>query len=148
LRRELEEQSASLGLGDKVRFLGRRDDVPAVLSSLDLFVMTSHMEGLCTSILDAMSADVPVVATNAGGIPEIVRDGETGLLAANKDPHGIASAIIAARRDSDAAERRVKRAREMVSDEFGLDNMIRSTAELYGRLTGEAPPSDAFGGCK
>lgn len=86
---ELEKYASSLGISESVKLLGFRDDVPQLLASLDLFITTTLREGLGTSVLDAMAAGVPVVATSTGGIPEMVIDGQTGLLA----PVGDAAAL-------------------------------------------------------
>lgn len=136
LRGELESLSRSLRCRHRVHFLGRRNDVARILSALDLFVMTSHLEGLCTSILEAMSLHIPVVATRAGGIPEIVRDGVTGLLADNKTPESIALMISRTLEDPEGAKRRAKKAHDMVMEEFTVENMAAKTAALYHELCG------------
>ena len=74
LRQELEQQVDQLGLQDKVRFLGYRSDVPDLMAAADLFVVPSHMEGLCSSIIDAMLIGCPVVGTRAGGIPDLLEE--------------------------------------------------------------------------
>ena len=79
-RRDLDRQVGELGLGRRVTFAGFRDDVPDLLGALDVFAFPSTSEGLGSSVLEALAAGVPVVATTAGGIPEAVRDGEDGLL--------------------------------------------------------------------
>ena len=82
---EIKSLALSLGLAGSVHFLGFRNDVPSFLGSADLFLITSSEEGLGTSILDAFAVGLPVVGTAAGGIPEIIRHGETGLLASVGD---------------------------------------------------------------
>ncbi len=77
LREQLEAEARILGILHAVRFLGYRNDVPDLLQAADLFVMPSHLEGLCSTLIDAMFAKVPIVATTAGGIPEIL-DGAPG----------------------------------------------------------------------
>ncbi len=133
-RGELEARAAQLHLSDRVRFLGHRTDIPRLLSALDLFAMTSRQEGLCTSILDAMSAGVPVVATDAGGIPEIVRDGETGRLAPRENPAAIAELILDAAQNPGVSRSLAERARRMVANEFGVDGMARKTLGVYTDL--------------
>ncbi len=134
LRAELEARAARLGLDERVRFLGHRTDIARLLSALDLFVMTSRQEGLCTSILDAMSAGVPVVATDAGGIPEIVRDGETGRLAPRQNPTAIAGKILDAAAGPDVSRVLAERARRMVQGEFGVEGMVQQTLAVYSNL--------------
>lgn len=99
LRGALEAEHRALGLGDTVRFLGFREDVVELLRAADLFVISSYLEGLGTSILDAMAAGLPVVGTRVGGIPEAVRDGETGLLVRPRDPGALADALVALAHD-------------------------------------------------
>ncbi|MBZ0273830.1 glycosyltransferase [bacterium] len=134
LRDELEALAGRLGIRARTHFLGLRNDTPLLYGAFDLFAMTSHLEGLCTSILDAMSAKVPVVATRAGGIPEIVRDGDTGYLAENRNPAAIAQAIRDARADPGQARRRAEHAFRMVDEEFGVHRMVAQTARLYDEL--------------
>lgn len=93
LETELKECVAHLNLTDKVIFTGFRKDIASFLPSLDLFLMTSNQEGLGTSVLDAFAARVPVVATAAGGVPELVEHQKTGLLAPIGDAEMLASHI-------------------------------------------------------
>lgn len=90
-----------LSLGDRFRFLGERDDVGAVLKAMDVFVLASKLEGLGTSVLDAMSVGLPVVGTTAGGIPEMVESGANGLLVPSEDPGRLADSIIELARDGE-----------------------------------------------
>lgn len=93
LRPGLEARASALGLSGRVHFAGFRDDVPAILPALDVLLFTSKEEGLGSSILEAWACGVPVVATAAGGIPELVQDGETGLLAPVGDAAALARAV-------------------------------------------------------
>jgi L-malate glycosyltransferase len=133
LRDALLSEHRALHLDDRVRFLGFRDDVTALLRAADLFVLSSYLEGLGTSILDAMAAGLPVVATQVGGIPEAVRDGETGFLVPPRNPAALAEAM--ARLAGDAALRGALggRGREAVR-EFGADRTATLTRSLYQRL--------------
>src|SRR5262249_10903400 len=90
----LREQAKALGIDPSVRFLGLREDVPALLATCDLFVLPSLSEGLSIAILEAMSSARPVVTTRVGGNPELVVDGETGVLVAPADPEQLASAVV------------------------------------------------------
>lgn len=85
LREALENQASTLGIISHLNFLGFREDIPEILSQLDLLLVTSKNEGLCGTILQAMAAQVPVIAKNVGGIPEIIHHEETGFLAENID---------------------------------------------------------------
>ncbi|MCZ7585287.1 MAG: glycosyltransferase [Deltaproteobacteria bacterium] len=136
LRSELEGRAADLNLVKKVRFLGRREDVPRLLNAFDLFVMPSVTEGLGTSILDAMSAGVPVVATDAGGIPEIVRAAETGLIAKAGDASSLARALRAALANPDAARERAERAAAMVGADYTAEATAQKTLAYYREILG------------
>ena len=133
LRGDLEAQHRALKLGEAVRLLGFRNDTTDLLRSADLFVISSYLEGLGTSILDAMAAGLPVVATRVGGIPEIVEHQETGLLVPPRDPKALAEAIL------DLAGDQVRRAafgargRERAS-EFSADATAERTREAYLRV--------------
>jgi hypothetical protein len=110
-------------VADVVYFLGFREDVPRLLASLDLFVMSSRMEGLGTSIMDAMAARLPVVATMAGGIPEVVIHRETGLLVPPRDPQALAQAILKLSLDRGLAGRLARRGHEVVHEKFSAEAM-------------------------
>lgn len=138
LRGLLEAQIARLGIGDRVKLLGYRRDVPNLLRALDLFVISSCEEGLGTSVLDAMVCRVPVVATAAGGIPEMVKPGETGWLVPSRDPEALASAIIDALTDRDGAAARARRAEAVVRERFSVDQMVEGNLRVYEELL--APP--------
>ena len=103
LRSQFEEEARGVGVSQAVRFLGYRHDVPDLLHAADLFVMPSHLEGLCSTLIDAMFAEVPIVATTAGGIPEVL-DGVPGeppvaMLVPPRQPEPLANAIIKALSD-------------------------------------------------
>jgi glycosyltransferase involved in cell wall biosynthesis len=130
LRDSLEREHASLVLGDFVRFLGFRRDVPDLLRAADLFCLSSYLEGMGTSILDAMAAGLPVVATRVGGIPEVVAEGETGLLVPAREPLALADAL--AELAGDPARRAImgERARVKVRD-FSADRTAERTRAAY-----------------
>jgi len=132
LRMELDKQTKELGVEDMVFFLGFREDVPRILASLDLFVLSSHLEGLGSSILDAMACRLPVVATRAGGIPEIVTDNETGILVPLRDPEALARAILILYRDRQLAARLGQRGYEIVHERYSVEAMAGHIITLYG----------------
>ncbi|HEX7079092.1 MAG TPA: glycosyltransferase [Candidatus Eisenbacteria bacterium] len=113
LRSALEAEHRALDLGDSVRFLGFREDVIELLRAADLFVISSYLEGLGTSILDAMAAGLAVVGTRVGGIPEAVRDGESGLLVPPRDPAALADALVSLALDPARRARMGARGREL-----------------------------------
>ncbi|HXV14729.1 MAG TPA: glycosyltransferase, partial [Candidatus Krumholzibacteria bacterium] len=94
LRARLEGLAGELGIDGRVFFTGFRTDALDLLRAFDVFVMSSYLEGLGTSIMDAQALGVPVVATRTGGIPELVEDGVTGLLVPPRDPDALAAAIL------------------------------------------------------
>ena len=96
--------AAELGLASRVDFLGKRDDVDRLLPGLDLFILSSRYEGLPIALLEAMSAGVACVATRVGGIPEVLRHEQSGLLVDAGDPEGLAAALT--RMGDDDVERR------------------------------------------
>ncbi len=136
LRAALAEQARALGIADRVHFVGRRNDVPAWLNALQVFTLTSTSEGLGSSIIDAMMAGVPVVATAAGGIPELVRDGETGLLAPARDVAAIAARLIAALQGGETIEKMKSNALAMVRAERSADAMVEGTMKVYRDVAG------------
>jgi glycosyltransferase involved in cell wall biosynthesis len=95
-RPALERRRAELGLEAAVKMPGFREDARALLTQFDLFVLSSHLEGLCTSLLDAQALGVPIVATAVGGVPEVVQDGVTGRLVRALEPEALAGAIVEA----------------------------------------------------
>ena len=137
-RARVEEEATSLGLaGDRVRFLGFREDVPAILHALDVFVMCSTMEGLCTSILDALAARRPVVASRVGGIPEIL-EGGNGLLVPPSDPQALAGAIGTVLDDVEEARAMADRGRRTVEERFSVDSTVDGTIAVYLEVLGGA----------
>jgi glycosyltransferase involved in cell wall biosynthesis len=136
LRSALETRARELGVADRVLFPGWRQDIPRCLKAIDLFVMSSHLEGLGTAVLDAMAAGTPVVATRAGGIPEIVVDGETGLLVPVRDPDALGAAVIRMIEDPQLSRDCRIAARRRVRDEFSVDAMVEGTVAVYRTLLG------------
>ncbi|NOZ94711.1 MAG: glycosyltransferase family 4 protein [Acidobacteria bacterium] len=134
LREELETQTAELGLAGAVRFLGYRNDVPRILGALDLFIMPSRLEGLGTSVVDAMLAGVPVVATSAGGLPELIENGVTGLLAEPRSPESLAARILEVMGNTGLRQRIAERALQVARERFTADAMVEGTLRAYGRL--------------
>lgn len=133
-RADLEALQSSLGLGDRVRFSGFHDDVQRVLAESDLFVLSSVSEGLALTVLEAMAAGLPVVATEVGGNPEIVANGETGLLVPARSPVKLATAIVELIRDPDRARRLGAAGRRRVEVEFDLRRVSSRYENLYSRL--------------
>jgi len=133
-RGKLETLARSLGVERRVRFLGHRRDVPELLAACDLFVLPSLYEGLPLSVLEAMAAGVPVIATAIGGTDEVVRDGETGTLVAAGDAGALALAIRAALADSARVHRLAANAQEYVVKKHSADAMAARMSGLYDEL--------------
>jgi glycosyltransferase involved in cell wall biosynthesis len=136
LRPTLEHQVKHLHLSQHVVFAGFRTDVLAVLKGLDLFVMSSVTEGLGTSLLDAMAASRPIVATQAGGIPEVVVDGETGVLVPPRDGEALAAAILGLLRDESRRRRMAEAGLARVRTAFSVDRMVEATLAVYAAVAG------------
>jgi glycosyltransferase involved in cell wall biosynthesis len=134
LRLKLDKQARILGVDDIVFFLGFREDVPRILASLDLFVLSSYLEGMGSSLLDAMISRLPVVATQAGGIPEVVVHNETGLLVPPRNPEAFAQAILNLYHDRKLADRLAQKGYEVVHQKFSAEAMADRVADLYQRL--------------
>ena len=124
-------REAAAPFGEAVRFLGHRDDVPGLLAAADLFVLPSFFEGLPLSIIEAMAAGLPVVATDVGGIDEVVARGVTGLLAA---PDALGASILALLSDPCAAARMGQAGKRRFETDFSHTRMIRQTRDVYARL--------------
>jgi len=134
LRADLAACAEASGVGDRVFFLGFREDIPRLLAALDVFALPSTSEGLGTSIMDAMAARLPVVAASAGGIPEVVIDGETGLLVPPLRPGELAEAIFKLAADRALARRFGECGFAVVREKFSAEAMASRTAELYEKI--------------
>lgn len=134
LQIELDKQVKESGVENMVFFLGFREDIPRILSSLDLFVLSSYLEGLGSSILDAMACRLPVVATRTGGIPEVVVDGETGILVSPRDSAALAEAIFKLYKNRELASRFGQRGYELVHQKFSAEAMARKVVGLYEKI--------------
>jgi glycosyltransferase involved in cell wall biosynthesis len=117
--------------GAKVVFTGRRDDVPSVTAAMDVAVLPSYREALGLAILEAMALGRPVVATNVGGIPEMVVDGVTGLLVPPHDPDALASAITRLLTDHPLADMVARAGHDLVHDRFCIDLMVDAIEAIY-----------------
>jgi len=134
LESALREQIRALQLEDAVQMLGHREDVPALLGIADLYVSSSLLEGLGTSVLEALAARVPVVATKAGGIGEMVRTGETGILVPSGDPEALARAMDEALSHPKATEDWKANGRALVEQHYTAERMVAGTIAVYEEL--------------
>jgi len=123
-------------VAEHVRFEGFCEDVPRLLGELDLLVLPSLWEGFGLVLLEAMAAGRPVVASAVGPIPEVVADGETGLLVPPEDPAALADAIVRVLLDADLAARLGGAGRRRVERFFGIERMVAQTDAVYQELLG------------
>ena len=136
-REELEIQARSLGLGDRVRFLGYRRDIADLLATCDVFVLPSLYEGLPLSILEAMAAGRPVISSAIGGSNEVVRNGDTGLLVPPGNPAELARAINLVLGNPDLGQRLARAARAHVKKDFSVARMAECNMHIYDELSSD-----------
>lgn len=142
-RRDLEQQVNDRGLQDCFHFAGFQKKPIPYLGSFDLFVLPSLSEGLSSSMLSAMAASLPVISTTVGGIPELVRHEENGLLVPPADPVALAEAIQRLGSDPDEAFRMGRQGRLRAEKQFTLQRMILQFEQLCARLIHE--PASEYG---
>ena len=134
LRPALERQIKDHRLEKHVFLTGFRPDILSVHKAFDIFVMSSVTEGLGTSLLDAMACGKPIVATTAGGMPEVVVDGRTGLLVPPRDHEAMADAIVRLLRDESARREMAAAGLARVRTRFSAERMVQDTLEVYRRV--------------
>lgn len=137
LRGALETMAADLGIQANVCFTGFRPDVLALIQGFEIFVFSSYLEGLGTSLLDAMALRKPIVATRAGGIPEAVHDGVNGLLVPPRDPPALAAAIRTLLQHPEQGRAFGAAGRQLVEQHFTMEHMASQTLQVYYRLLAE-----------
>jgi glycosyltransferase involved in cell wall biosynthesis len=130
----LQERIDAQGLARHVRLAGFRDDLPGVLPCLDLLVHPATMEGLGVSLLQASAAGVPIVASNVGGIPEVVRDGVNGRLVPPADVPALTTASLELLADAALRARFAEAGRDLVRREFSTDQMVEGNLAVYREL--------------
>ena len=130
-RQALEALARDLRIAHRVVFTGRRDDVPAVTAALDVAVLPSYREAQGLSILEALALSRPVVASNVGGIPEVITDGVTGVLVPPHDPDALAAAIVRLLRDHPLADTLGRAGHDMVHDRFDIGTMVGLVQQIY-----------------
>ncbi len=138
LRKNIESASVAEGIKKNFIFTGYREDIPRLLSIMDIFVHPSGIrEGLPLAIAEAMACGIPVVAGDIGGTSEIVKDGETGLLTPPGNVHALAGSIISLIENPGMAREMGKKGREFVEEKFSSRLMVKKTEDLYDRLIRE-----------
>lgn len=131
LRDELEQQVRELGLTTRVHFLGARSDVPLLLKAVDVVVIPSLAESFALVALEAMRAGRPVVATDVGGIPEVVRNGQTGVLVPPSSGNAIANAVSWLLTDADVRQRLGSHGRQVADTEYSPARVAEQMLEVY-----------------
>lgn len=121
----------SLGINEKIIFTGHRDDAPDVLAAADISVLPSHSEGLSNTILESMSAGLPVIATDVGGNPELVKEGINGTLVPAKSPRDLAGAMERLLIHPEVRRELGERGRDLAKTHYSLTGMISQTRRLY-----------------
>jgi glycosyltransferase involved in cell wall biosynthesis len=127
----LADIARGLRIAHRVVFTGRREDIPAVTAAFDVAVLPSYREAQGLSILEAMALSRPVVASNVGGIPEMIQDGVTGLLVEPQDPPALAAAIVRLLRDHQLADMLGRAGHDLVHDRFCVEIMVGAIEALY-----------------
>jgi len=144
LRPQIEARARSLGIASRLHLLGWRRDVPDLLAAFDVAVLTSLWEGLPRVVPEAIAAGRPIVATAIDGTAEILRDGETALLAPPGDPGAVANQVLRLLDDPALARRIASAARPLLAG-FDIDRMVREQERLYGRLLDQAERAGSGG---
>jgi sugar transferase (PEP-CTERM/EpsH1 system associated) len=140
-RDTLARQIAQLGLAASVRLLGNRSDVAALLGECDLFALSSIAEGMPVTVLEAMAAGLPVVATGVGSVATVVADDVTGTLVPVRDPRALADALAMYVDDAALRSRLGEAGRARVTTQFTLAAMVSSYTALYDGLLGARTPT-------
>jgi len=139
LRRNLELECQQLGISESVSFLGWQRDLSKIYADLDVVVLSSLNEGTPISLIEAMASGKGVVATEVGGVPDVIEDGVTGLLVPPKDPKALADAILRLLNDGDLRRSLGERARVSVFPKYDVSRLIEDMKNLYVNL---CPPED------
>lgn len=134
LEAELRQTIVAQGLQNNVRLMGFRDDLPALLGCLDLLIHPADMEGLGVSLLQAAAAQVPIIATRAGGMPEAVHDGVNGLLINPGDIHGLVTAMKRLLDDQELRTQMGVAGRQIVLSEFSVEAMTAGNLAVYRKV--------------
>lgn len=134
LRGEIEEQIARAGAGEFIRMLGLRRDVGRILAVADAFLLTSISEGIPLTVIEAMAAGLPVVSTAVGGVPEVIVEGETGLLSPAGDDQALAQALLALSADGELRARMGEAGRRRAREIFSEEQMHAGYRECYNGM--------------
>lgn len=137
--RQLEQEIGRLGLGERVKMLGFRSDVPRLLPRLAIVCLTSHSEGMPNALLEAMAAGRPTVAVRVGGVPEVVRHGTSGLLVEPGDEAAFAGAVSRLLDDAELRNRMGQEGLRLSRQEHGCEVIADRLGKLYEQALGKGP---------
>lgn len=148
LQSQLQREANMLGLRDHVRFLGFREDTVQLLTALDLFVLPSLSEGMPVALVEAMASGIPTVASDVGGIPEIIEDGKTGFLVPTANADLLAEKILDLMHDKTLSRQFALNAYEKVKACFTVQSMVNRYQEIYTGLTRSLPFNEVEPYCR
>ncbi|MFZ5801105.1 MAG: glycosyltransferase family 4 protein [Candidatus Omnitrophota bacterium] len=137
LKNKLSRLAKALGLSKNIIFVPAVKDTAVALDLMDVFVMPSLQEGLGLSVMEAMAAEKPIVASRVGGIPDLIKDGQTGILVSAGDPSSLGSAIISLLKDKELRTRLGESAGEFIRKEYPLEQMVVETEKVYAEVLRE-----------
>jgi glycosyltransferase involved in cell wall biosynthesis len=138
IRAEMQRYAYELGMADRVIFVGWRRDLQRIYADLDVLVLSSINEGTPVSAIEAMAAGCPVAATRVGGLPDLITEGETGLLVPSEDAKALATAIDSLLKNPRARRQMGQIARGIVKERFAAQRLISDMERLYQELLGKA----------
>ncbi len=130
LREELESQAHVGGFGDRIHFLGVRNNIPELLAASDLFILPSHSEGLPMALLEALAMGIPTVCTAVGGIPAVIKDGETGRLVPPNDPVIMATVMAELLSDENQCQKLSQAGKLLIAEKYSVESMCRKYEQL------------------
>ena len=134
LREELEDYTKKLGIANDVIFTGFRQDLPKIYADLDIVVLTSLNEGTPVSIIEAMAAGKPVVATNVGGVSSLVKNNVNGFLVSPQDAKALSDAIIKLLKNSDLRQKMGREGQSSVFPHYDISQLVKRVDFLYSSL--------------
>jgi len=134
LQEGLEEQAKNLGLANRVHFLGLRSDIPDVLGATDVFVLSSDWEGNPLSVMEAMASGLPIVSTDAGGVPTLFERGKEGFIVARGDAQALGNSMASLLRDRETRVSLGRAAARRAKQNFDVSTMVQAYEELYEKL--------------
>jgi glycosyltransferase involved in cell wall biosynthesis len=131
IRPAVEAKIRELGLGSSVMFLGERNDMPMILAALDVFCLPSETEGMPVTVLEAMAASLPIIASDVGGIPQLIEDGVSGILFPITNLAKLDELLLEARNNPGRARGMGKVAQARVERDFSLERVLKDYEDLY-----------------